>query len=227
MMDIITENRNQVTVDFYSQGLNWLSRAEQSNQIPKVYGNQYLLSWWQIVFREEMSNVAGSAFSCCRCNPRSIPTCCFHHYWANNCPRLMDPFSKEIQKQKHVDTENSDSKEKQRTENIEIKIHNNMLTTIYFAGLEEEFANASQIKKIFYFAINLFFCLISKDSFILALDGLELTLKTWKVSKWFLCSYCLSFSIASITGIIQHIKHKEKVLWFKHKFKILFKKTEL
>lgn len=87
-----------------------------------------------------------------------------------------------------------------------------MLTTIYFAGLEEEFANASQIKKIFYFAINLFFCLFSKDSFILALGGLELTLKTWKVSKRFLCSYCLSFSIASITGIIQHIKHKEKVL---------------
>lgn len=72
----------------------------------------------------------------------------------------MEPFSKEIQKQKHVDTENSDSKEKQRTENIEIKIHNNMLTTIYFAGLEEEFANASQIKKIFYFAINLFFLFI-------------------------------------------------------------------
>lgn len=62
----------------------------------------------------------------------------------------MDPFSKEIQKQKHVDTENSDSKEKQRAENMEIKIHNNVLTTIYFAGLEEEFANASQIKKKYF-----------------------------------------------------------------------------
>lgn len=62
----------------------------------------------------------------------------------------MDPFSKEIQKQKHVDTENSDSKEKQRAENMEIKIHNNMLTTIYFAGLEEEFANASQMKKKYF-----------------------------------------------------------------------------
>lgn len=90
-------------------------------------------------------------------------------------------FQKKFRSKKHVDTENSDSKEKQRAENMEIKIHNNVLTTIYFAGLEEEFANASQIKKkIFYFAFNLFVCLFSRDSFILALNGLELTLKIWK-----------------------------------------------
>lgn len=80
----------------------------------------------------------------------------------------MDRYSKEIQKQKHLETWNSDSKEK------------GILNTIYFAGLEEEFANASQRKKkILYFIIYLSICLFSRDSFTLALAGLKLTLKIW------------------------------------------------
>lgn len=128
---------------FYSQGLNWLSRAEPSNKVSKGYESQYLLSRCWLDFKEEMSNVAGSAFLCWTCNPRSIPTCCFHHYWANNCPRLRYLFSKETQEQTHLNPGNAQTpRTRERAGNVVIKIlKNNMLKKIDFSGLQKEFAN--------------------------------------------------------------------------------------